>query len=328
MTLAQSRDALIANLTLKLPKGKRRRFASGAEAFGGRRFVSLNAAGRSLAPREATGLSRVWRLSSDKALAQRLQKALVDHHLGSRAGRVWLNIDHSSFGDFTVCVIASQTGRGRAVPFWFQINKGKTNAAVRPLLAALEELAEQLRANPRLEPVLVGDRWFGSARLMDFCDRAGWSFVFRTKTDKIVETPWAEMPIDDISAYDTEIEYRRRPLRLILSKLRPGMKQPWWLLTNLKASRKKLLERYAKRWEIESTFKDMKHVQTLKGIRLRSKTSLHNLLLFAALAWAWLAPWAAEIPASHPKKLLSWFNRLFERVCQNPAPPRPKPIPP
>ena len=31
------------------------------------------------------------------------------------------------------------------------------------------------------------------------------------------------------------------------------MTQPWWLLTNLSASRQRLLTRYANRWEIEST---------------------------------------------------------------------------
>ena len=253
MTLAQTHDTLPNQLAQKLPKGKQKRFHQGVEALSRQRFVSLNSAGRGLAANPDTGLSRVWRLATDKDLAQRLQASLIDHHLGSRSGRVWLNADHSQFGGFTVCVLAIQTGRGRAVPFWFQINRGRTNAAIRPLLAGLEELARQLATNPRLDVALVGDRWFGSAKLMDFCQQAGWGFLFRTKTDKIVGIHEGEMAIDQVCRYDTPVRYKGQPLRLVLSKLRPGMDQPWWLLTNLDASRQRLLDRYAARWEIEST---------------------------------------------------------------------------
>ena len=323
MTLAQTHDTLLDGLAQKLPLAKRRRFFQGVEALSRGRFISLNAAGRGLAKNPAAGLSRIWRLATDKDLAASLQTALIDHHLGARSGRVWLNIDHTSLGNFTACVLAVQTGRGRAIPCFFQINPGSTNAAVRPLLLALEELASQLEANPRLRPVLVGDRWFGSQKLMDFCQGVGWGFVFRTKTDKIVDTPAGKMPIDQICQYDSRVEYRGQPLRLVLSKLRPGMTQPWWLLTNLETSHQRLLQRYANRWEIESTFRDMKSVQGLRGLRLHRAVSLHNLLLFASLAWAILAPLAGDIPAVHPKKTLSWFHCLFEAAARAWSGPKP-----
>ena len=99
----------------------------------------------------------------------------------------------------------------------------------------------------------MGDRWSGSQKLIDFCQTAGWGFLFRTKTDKIVASHKGKMAIDRICQYDTRVDYRGQDLRLILSKLRPGMDQPWWLLTNLENLRQKLLDRYAARWEIEST---------------------------------------------------------------------------
>lgn len=316
MIKTQDHDTFFDQLAARLPRAKRRRFRNGVAALTCHWFISLNAAGRHLAARPATGLSRVWRLSTDRQLAGNLQQALVDQLLESRSGRVWLNIDHTKVGDFTVCVIAIQTGRGRAIPFWFQINRGGSNAAIRPLLAALEQLAGRLQSYPSLQPVLVADRWFGSSRMIDFCQTAGWGFVFRTKTDKIVDTPRGQMAIDDIAAYDSPIDYRGHRLRLILSKLRPGMNQPWWLLTNLQTGRQKLLDRYAARWEIESTFRDMKHIQGLRAVRVRQAVSLHNLLLFLSLSWSWLEPLAPEIPPTNPGKALGWFRYLYERfVC-------------
>ena len=151
MTLAQPHDSLLDSLAQKLPPAKQRRFFQGVETLSRQRFIFLNAAGRGLAKNPATGLSRVWRLTGDKDLATSLQTALVDHHTGARSGRVWLNADHTQLGNFTVCAIALQTGRGRAIPLWLQINWGRTNAAIRPLLDGLEDLAVSLAANPRLQ---------------------------------------------------------------------------------------------------------------------------------------------------------------------------------
>lgn len=328
MIKTQDHDTFFDQLAARLPRAKRRRFRHGVAALSQELFISLNAAGRGLADNQATGLSRVWRLARDSRLAANLQRAVVDQLLGSRSGRVWLNIDHTQIGDFTVCVAAIQTGRGRAIPCWFQINRGRSNAAIRPLLEALEQLVRQLQSYPRLQPVLVADRWFASGRMIGFCQQAGWGFVFRTKTDKVVGTVRGEMAVDEIAAYDTAVDYRGQSLRLILSKLRPGMDQPWWLMTNLQTTRQKLLDRYASRWEIESTFKDMKHIQGLRAVRVRTPTSLHNLLLFLSLPWAWLAPLAAEIPPSHPKKALSWFHCLFEAVVRSGPGLGPRPVPP
>ena len=109
-------------------------------------------------------------------------------------------------------------------------------------------------------------------------------------------------------------------LRLLISGLPAGSKQPWFLLTNIcDMSRSRLLNRYDKRWEIEATFKDMKWTQNLRFCRVRKPAHLRSWLLFACLGF--VLPYQAakrralfkKLKLYHPKKLLSWFNYMLEQ---------------
>ena len=311
---------LVNQIARQLPKNKRRRYRTGLAVFGGG-FRSLNAAGRALAARSGTGSSRVYRLLGDLPLSDLIQAALLKISLAGKTGQLWLNLDHSQIGGFTVAVLALQTRRGRALPLWCQVNPGRNNAAGRPLYEQLAKTLQTIRGDyPDLEVVIVGDRWFASAAMIDLCRRAEASFLFRTKADKRVQTPLGELPIGEIGRFDTQIRYRGMELRLLISGLPAGSKQPWFLLTNICGmSRTGLLNRYAQRWEIEATFKDMKWTQNLRACRVRKPGHLRCWLLFACLSW--VLPYRAankrvlfgELKGCHPKKLLSWFNYLFEQ---------------
>lgn len=318
-------QGLVNRLAQGLPKRKRRRFLTGVLALSLQSFTSLNQVGRSLTDKAGTGLSRVGRLMADAELNSLLSKVLIKHLFKTLRGRVWLNIDHSTFSCLTVATVGLQTGAGRSLPFWFQINFGCSAARIKPLVAALPELIETIReVNPKLEIVLVGDRWFGSETLMKFCFEHDLFFLFRTKTDKKVEAPIGKLPIDEIADYDVKITYRGLCLRLIISKLPKGVKEPWFLLTNLfDMSRNKLIRRYRYRWEIETAFKDLKWVFCFKKTRVKTISSLANLLLFAALGW-YLAysltyifsgglKFFKQKNVTNPKKALSWFRQIFEK---------------
>ena len=207
------------------------------------------------------------------------------------------------------------------MPLWCQVNRGRNNAAARPLYRALSKMLKAIKGDcPELEVVIVGDRWFASLALINLCLKAGALFLFRTKADKRLQTPFGTMPISEIGRYDTEVGYRGKELRLVISDLKAGMSSPWFLLTNIcDMSREQLLNRYAKRWEIEAAFKDMKWTGNMRFCRLRKPAHLRCWLLFTFLAW--VLPYRAvkkralfkELKLCHPKKLLSWFNYMFEQ---------------
>jgi hypothetical protein len=137
------------------------------------------------------------------------------------------------------------------------------------------------------------DRWFASDRLFTLFAAFLICFIARTKSNKLVQLPWDpswwKEPIHDISHEELPITYHSHKLRLVRSDYREGMKdpEPWFLLTNLpeEVTRRMVLNRYKKRFEIEEAFKDVKWLQRLEWQRVKMPRVIRNLLLFVFLGW-------------------------------------------
>ena len=93
----QTLKRLIARLAKELPKKSRRRFHHGVAAFSLADYRSLNDASRQLSPKFNTGSSRVYHLLGDISLANRLQSVLIKQALKGRTGRVYINIDYTTW---------------------------------------------------------------------------------------------------------------------------------------------------------------------------------------------------------------------------------------
>lgn len=109
------------------------------------------------------------------------------------------------------------------------------------------------------------------------------------------------------------------------SDLRYGMKstEPWFLLTNIstnKLTRQQILRTYAKRFEIEEHFKDIKWIERYEWHKMRKLSVARTIFMFVFFGW-WLLlkAYRATIAAHrethrtvHPKKQLSWFRTIWE----------------
>jgi hypothetical protein len=122
---------------------------------------------------------------------------------------------------------------------------------------------------------------------------------------------------------DTPVTYHGHDWRLIRSTLRTGMKseEPWFLLTNIptsKLSRQQVLRTYAKRFEIEEHFKDIKWIERYEWHQMRKLDTARTVFMFVFLGW-WLLLKAyrsakdhPQARKTHPKKKLSWFRTIWE----------------
>lgn len=335
-TLACLRRAVHHLQTKHITKQKAHRFAAGVSQLSLQEFSSLNAAGRRLGSNRWTGENKMRRIVTDTGLTNQLQRLLLTEAFTGRTGYWFCSLDHSQFGPFCIAVLAISNRAGRAIPIWCQVNHSAA-ALIAPLLVALEGLCLFLReAAPGLRLVLAMDRWFAADRLFVLIASHGYYFIARTKSDKKVQTPWDQYfersPIREVSPLETLVTYRKHQLRLIRSALKPGMKdpEPWFLLTNLPdkqtkgdangVTRCQLLHRYAERFEIEESFKDLKWLMRLEWQQVRKSDVIRNLLLFTFLGW-WLL-WRYVRPAAnkqaqkriHLKKQLSWFRQAWEQL--------------
>ena len=307
----------------RLPKNKRLRFRTGMEVFTTKKYSSINEIIRSINFKVTTSAiqSRVLRLLQDLALMLIMEKMLIESVLFGVQDRIFLNLDHTQIGNFTVASLSLQIGLKRGLPLWWQINKGSRNPSMKPLIKKLPLVLKFiLKIKPASEIVIVGDRFFASYELMDLLDNEGIYFILRTKTDKLIETAYGVLPIKEVADYDSEIQYKGKKLRMVMSS-KSTQGEAWFLLTNIpvfEMSRQQILNRYKDRWECETFFKDLKHSQNILKTRIRKALSLKVILIFKSLTWILLFSTTNKrklrqaLKKMHPKKRLSWFNYLFE----------------
>jgi hypothetical protein len=312
-----------------IPKKLHPRFFTGVEALATKGLASLNANGRSVHDNRWTGETRIRRTVSDLRFPALLLKAILKEFMPKR-GTLRLSLDHSTFGRFTLAVFAISAGTGRALPIWCVVTRtGKGHPLLTPLLRGFRVVLGQLSFDQRKRLVVVMDRWFAIPSLLERLDSEGLGFVVRLKADTPIGVPWLEphrtTVAGEVSLPDTPVTYHGHGWRLVRSDPKPNMKEnePWFLLTNVplgKLTRQQVLRTYARRFEIEEHFKDIKWIEGYEWHRIRKVTVARTVFMFVFFGW-WLLLRAYCVTVAahrythrdvHPKKQLSWFRAIWE----------------
>lgn len=306
-----------------VPTKLRQRFLDGVQGLGLSEFHSLNANGRNLAASPNAGQQRMYRLVRDGRLAEAIHQILLKHFL-PKSGLLHLSLDHSQFGRFYIAVLALSVGRGRQIPLWCQVSF-RDRALMRPLMKALTGLFNDIGTDTSRVLVTM-DRWYASPKLLPFLDAAGVRFIVRVKSNLPVMVPWdCFHPVlaGEVSHEETDGEYGGLSLRLVRSDYHEAMKEPepWFLLTNDRTlNRQQILNYYAKRFELEETFKDVKWVQGYEWQQITSAQVIRVVLSFAFLGW-WLLYQCLQPVVRrsrsrkiNPKRQLSWFRSCWETL--------------
>lgn len=307
-----------------IPKKLHPRFYTGVDALATKGLSSLNANGRSLSSNRWTGETRIRRTVKEQRLPDLLLKVILKEFLPKK-GSLRLSLDHSKFGDFTIAVFAISAGKGRALPIWCVVTRaGKGYKLLKPLLRGFKVLLEQLSYDQRKRIVVVMDRWFDIPDLLTWLDDNHLKFVVRLKAGTPIGVPWIEPYLTttagEVSLPDTPVTYHGRGWRLVRSDLKPGMKEPepWFLLTNIppsKLTRQQILKIYAKRFEIEEHFKDIKWIEGYEWHHIKRLAVARTVFAFVFLGWWLLFRAYRTVPERqkvHPKKQLSWFRTVWE----------------
>jgi hypothetical protein len=99
--------------------------------------------------------------------------------------------------------------------------------------------------------------------------------------------------------------------------------EPWFLLTNIpvsKLTRQQILRVYARRFEIEEYFKDVKWIQGCEWHQIKKLAVARTVFAFVFLGW-WLLLKIYSSAADHPntrkthvKKQLSWLRLRIQPI--------------
>jgi hypothetical protein len=249
------------------------------------------------------GIKQVDRFLSNPAFdVAELTAPWARYVLGAREQAV-VALDWTDFDDDDHMTLAAYlvTSHGRATPLtWKTVDKktlkGKQKKyefdLVKRLAAAIPD---------GVHVTLLADRGFCDVRFFKHVQKQGWDYVIRLRGNILVETQDGRcMPASSrvqrggraARLADVLVTNQREPIAAVVTKRKPGTKEPWCLATSLgdkKAS--EVLDLYRKRMSIEETFRDQKDLRFGLGLRathIRDADRRDRLLLLTAIAQALL----------------------------------------
>ncbi len=341
--VAGSRQLTQTKLMSVIPKKWLPQFQFGLKAYTLKPFQSAASNARSVVANPNTAARKSERLLANANLADQFGTIFDQLHLVRPNS--YVNCDHSDVHGLTAFVGAVQTRNGRAIPCLVETTysdrlpgigsahstkhtdrlrcartEERTHTSFTGhYIDALQTMADRLGFWPKL----VFDRGFGNESLVTHLQSEGATFYIRFKGDRLV-TPSGTataVPTKQLPNTDETVRVYGLPLRVIRSPKSRRAKEPWYILTNDHASsRDKIVRIYYHRFEIEESFKDLKHLFEFDHARFSKPNSLKVLLWFIFLGMALLyvitKPTKQQQHNTNPKKRISWIRAAYEQLLQ------------
>lgn len=254
-------------------------------------FRSLNSNARTTITNEHTAYTKMYRLTKQKKLLEVFPAIMQSFHFVQPTSIVI--IDFSTFCGFQVLTFAVQTHLGRAIPVYFEVITypiEKETSQNIFIAEACKRLGKILGFYPRF----VLDRGFAIPSLIKFFMKEQILFYVRAKQGKHIlfsdkKGNEQTKAIKDMKQFDTKIHAYGYSLRLIISNKPKDTKEPWYLITNdFDTKRKGVIDIYYYRFEIEETFRDIKHIYDLRAFQIKQIQSF-SLVLWFVIAGVWLS---------------------------------------
>lgn len=326
MTILKQSQKLVNDTFLSHVKLQHKHlFLFGIKAFSLRAFKSLNSNARMVIPNRNTAESKVYRLVSKKGFFSNFLRILSATKLVKKNS--FVICDFSSFCGFETLAFGLQTMMGRAIPVY-------ANALTYPITEITSQnlfIVEQIKILAGalgFYPRLVFDRGFALPYLIEFLVSKKAVFYIRIKEGKSYQTEKDALTkqlvknvVKNAKTNDFTCFIYNSVLRIIVSDKPEGGDSPWYIVTSdFVSSREEVIKTYYYRFEIEETFKDLKHVYDLKGLRIK-KIRTFTTLLWSSILGFWMmkllkvtAKYVQQRFKTHQKKSLSIFRMFFENI--------------
>jgi hypothetical protein len=343
--IVQGIRVLIQNkLMSAVPKKWHPQLRFGLQAYGLQAFQSASGNARRVVTNSNTAARKSERLLANVNLAVSL--GTVFDTLGLIRPSSYVNVDHSDMNGLTALVGALQTRNGRAIPCFVETTYSDRLPAHNHALAR----KQRLRAARKEERVirsftghtidslqdfhdrlgfwpkgLVFDRGFGNESIITHLAAEGATFYVRLKAGRYVELSddktITRLAVKALRNNDSTIQLFGMTLRVIRSPKGRRSPEPWYILTNdFTKTRASIVTIYYHRFEIEESFKDVKHIFEFRRTRLNKPASLRMILwcifLGIALLYSVTKPMKCRAAVVHPKKRRSWIRSAMEQLYQ------------
>jgi hypothetical protein len=264
--------------------------------------ASLGNIGRRMLGRAKHQIKRCWRfVANDRVEPSCAMRGVAAALVKKRKKPLLVSLDWVDVRGFNV-LMAAAVLKGRSVPLCWASCVGTTYDGHRSRNAFEESLLLVLRSMipEAVRVILLADRGFGRTELARFCQRYGFRYVIRVKSDVWVEgASYAgnlfDYPVKrGICKLLKGVKYRKtRPVtqNVVIRWVRglPAKRDEcWFLTTDLDAGPARVSDLYRQRMTIEELFRDHKSKRngwSLRDTRVSTADRLDRLLLVLALAY-------------------------------------------
>lgn len=211
---------------------------------------------------------------------------------GSNGKTIVLPMDQSKIADGFECLMVSLRVGERAIPVAWTVKATEGPIGFAEQKALLEKVYAMM---PEGIPVLLaGDRFYGTAALIRWCQEHGWQYRLRLKDNLILRHEGGEITTGDaakagmsalMDALLNETEVKTR-IGILHEK---GHKEPWIIAMSDTPSKGSIMD-YGMRWSIEPMFSDFKSRGFgITKTQLRHADRIERLILVLTIALYWAA---------------------------------------
>jgi hypothetical protein len=200
-----------------------------------------------------------------------------------------LQMDQSHINDGNEVLMLSMRLGKRAVPVAWRVRSTQGNIG----FSVQKELLDAVLAFvPQDVPVLLAaDRFYGTAALVGWCQKAGWSWRIRLKGNLTLNHDGGELTTGDVVGLAPGIvaaELTGSGVSTNIGVLHEsGHKEPWIIAMDAKPGKYTVLD-YGMRWGIETMFSDFKSRGFgLNQSQIQKPDRLERLILIMSIALYW-----------------------------------------
>lgn len=210
--------------------------------------------------------------------------------VGANGQRIVLILDQTQLTARHQAVMVAVRIGGRALPLSWRIKETRGAIGFAEQRAALEAVLAVLPEGA--EPVLMGDRFYGSPALIAWCRDQGWDWRLRLKQDLLVFEDGGETTLAECFSRGehmlTGVELTDKRVATNVAMVHEaGHPEPWIIALSEAPTVHRAFD-YGLRWGIEPMFSDFKtRGFGIKDSQIQRTDRLGRLILVMALALFW-----------------------------------------
>lgn len=204
--------------------------------------------------------------------------------------RLFLMIDQSKINDdLELLMISVRVGK-RALPIFWICKETRGAIGFKEQKVILETVKSWMPDNVNV--LLAGDRFYGSKKLIEWCQNNNWQYRLRLKGNFIINQgnnsgkTLNQLELENIK-YIEKANMKVGITTDIGILYEKGHKEPWFIAMDSKPTKLKILD-YTKRWGIENMFSDFKSRGfSLMNSKIKFADRLQRLIMIASIAFHW-----------------------------------------